>query len=187
MFARLARGFGYAWRGLSHLAGRPNLWKFAALPVILNTLLFIVAGWAYVHFFPDLLHKIMHRPEVWYLWIVYVLVIVLLLVAFALLVLFTFTMVGCALAGPFLDLLSDRVEQQLGRVEAIINSMTPYEREHHESINGSRRKRIARGSGTSVQEINQLLRQYAQMRKMFKSMGKPSFARRLAGMKMPGM
>jgi len=78
-------------------------------------------------------------------------------------------------------------DKELTRVEAIINSMTPYEREHHESINGSRRKRIARGSGTSVQEVNQLLRQYAQMRKMFKSMGKPSFARRMAGMKMPGM
>ena len=39
----------------------------------------------------------------------------------------------------------------------------------------------------SVQEVNQLLRQYAQMRKMFKSMSKPSFAKRLAGMKMPGM
>src|SRR6516165_1919131 len=78
-------------------------------------------------------------------------------------------------------------DRELTRVEAIINSMTPYEREHHEAINGSRRKRIARGSGTSVQEVNQLLRQYAQMRKMFKSMGKPSFARRIAGMKMPGM
>src|SRR5664279_3615410 len=92
--------------------------------------------------------------------------------------------------GPFANMqkAADNVdEKELNRVEAIINSMTPYEREHHESINGSRRKRIARGSGTSVQEINQLLRQYAQMRKMFKSMGKPSFARRLAGMKMPGM
>jgi signal recognition particle subunit SRP54 len=93
--------------------------------------------------------------------------------------------------GPFANMQksgADKVdEKQLARVEAIINSMTPYEREHHESINGSRRKRIARGSGTSVQEINHLLRQYAQMRKMFKSMGKPSFARRLAGMKMPGM
>ncbi len=66
---------------------------------------------------------------------------------------------------------ADKVDdKQINRVEAIINSMTPYEREHHEVINGSRRKRIARGSGTSVQEINQLLRQYAQMRKMFKSM-----------------
>ena len=78
-------------------------------------------------------------------------------------------------------------EKQLSRVEAIINSMTAYEREHHEAINGSRRKRIARGSGTSVPEVNNLLRQYAQMRKMFKSMSKPSFAKRLSGMKMPGM
>jgi signal recognition particle subunit SRP54 len=78
-------------------------------------------------------------------------------------------------------------EKQINRVEAIINSMTSYEREHHEVINGSRRKRIARGSGTSVPEVNNLLRQYVQMRKMFKSMSKPSFARRLGGMKLPGM
>ncbi len=92
--------------------------------------------------------------------------------------------------GPFAQMqgVADKVdEKEINRVEAIINSMTMYEREHHESINGSRRKRIARGSGTSVQEVNQLLRQYAQMRKMFKSMSKPSFAKRLAGMKMPGM
>src|SRR5271169_5243177 len=92
--------------------------------------------------------------------------------------------------GPFANMqkAADKVdEKQINRVEAIINSMTPHEREHHEVINGSRRKRIARGSGTTVQEINQLLRQYAQMRKMFKTMGKPSFARRMAGMKLPGM
>src|SRR5467141_694298 len=92
--------------------------------------------------------------------------------------------------GPFsgLQKAADNVdEKQINRVEAIINSMTMYERNHHEVINGSRRKRIARGSGTSVQEVNNLLRQYAQMKKMFKQMGKPSFARRLAGMKMPGM
>ena len=83
---------------------------------------------------------------------------------------------------------ADKVdEKQINRVEAIINSMTGYERNHHESINGSRRKRIARGSGTSVQEVNNLLRQYAQMKKMFKQMGKPSFARRTAGMKFPGV
>ncbi len=92
--------------------------------------------------------------------------------------------------GPFagLDKAADKVdESQLMRVEAIINSMTAHERNHHEVINGSRRKRIARGSGTSVQEVNQLLRQYAQMKKMFKQMGKASFGRRLAGMKLPGM
>jgi len=92
--------------------------------------------------------------------------------------------------GPFsgLQKAADNVdEKQINRVEAIINSMTMHERNHHEVINGSRRKRIARGSGTSVQEVNNLLRQYAQMKKMFKQMGKPSFARRLAGMKMPGM
>jgi signal recognition particle subunit SRP54 len=92
--------------------------------------------------------------------------------------------------GPFsgLQKAADSVdEKQINRVEAIINSMTTHERNHHEVINGSRRKRIARGSGTTVQEVNNLLRQYAQMKKMFKNMGKPSFARRLAGMKLPGM
>jgi signal recognition particle subunit SRP54 len=92
--------------------------------------------------------------------------------------------------GPFsgLQKAADHVdEKQINRVEAIINSMTAYERAHHEVINGSRRKRIARGSGTTIQEVNNLLRQYAQMKKMFKQMGKASFARRLAGMKLPGM
>jgi signal recognition particle subunit SRP54 len=92
--------------------------------------------------------------------------------------------------GPFsgLQKAADNVdEKQINRVEAIINSMTTHERNHHEIINGSRRKRISRGSGTTVQEVNNLLRQYAQMKKMFKQMGKPSFARRMAGMKLPGM
>jgi signal recognition particle subunit SRP54 len=93
--------------------------------------------------------------------------------------------------GPFANLqhAAGKVdEKELVRVEAIINSMTAYERVHHEAINGSRRKRIARGSGTSVQEVNNLLRQYAQMRKMFKSMSKSAFMnKRLAGMKIPGL
>ncbi len=62
-------------------------------------------------------------------------------------------------------------EKQFSRVESIINSMTDKERKDHEIISGSRRKRIARGSGTTVQDVNNLLRQYAQMRKMFKTMG----------------
>jgi signal recognition particle subunit SRP54 len=62
-------------------------------------------------------------------------------------------------------------EKQFTRVESIINSMTNQERKDHEIISGSRRKRIARGSGTTVQDVNNLLRQYAQMRKMFKTMG----------------
>jgi len=62
-------------------------------------------------------------------------------------------------------------EKQLTRVEVIIGSMTKQERANHELISGSRRKRIARGSGTTIQDVNNLLRQYAQMRKMFKAMG----------------
>jgi len=62
-------------------------------------------------------------------------------------------------------------EKQLVRVEAIINSMTLAERRDHSIINGSRRKRIARGSGTSVEDVNRLLKQFIEMRKMLKTMG----------------
>ncbi len=62
-------------------------------------------------------------------------------------------------------------DKQLDRVEAIINSMTPKERHNHQLISGSRRKRIAKGSGTSVEEINRLLKQFVQMKKMLKAMG----------------
>jgi len=65
----------------------------------------------------------------------------------------------------------DLDEKQLGRVEAIINSMTIRERRNHALINGSRRKRIARGSGTTVEEVNRLLKQFIEMRKMLKMMG----------------
>jgi signal recognition particle subunit SRP54 len=66
------------------------------------------------------------------------------------------------------DQLDDR---QLRHLEAIISSMTPAERRNHKLINGSRRKRIARGSGRSVEEINRLLRQFSEMRRMLKTMG----------------
>jgi len=63
-------------------------------------------------------------------------------------------------------------ERELKRTEAIINSMTEYERTHYKVINGSRRKRIAMGSGTSVFEVNRLLNNFAQMKKLMKKMGK---------------
>ncbi len=62
-------------------------------------------------------------------------------------------------------------EKQMSRVEAIIGSMTPEERRKQHIINGSRRKRIAKGSGTSVEEVNRLLKQFVQMQKMLKSLG----------------
>jgi signal recognition particle subunit SRP54 len=62
-------------------------------------------------------------------------------------------------------------DRQLLRVEAIINSMTPKERHNHQLINGSRRKRIAKGSGVTVEEVNRLLKQFVQMKKMLKAMG----------------
>ena len=62
-------------------------------------------------------------------------------------------------------------DKQIARIEAMINSMTPHERRRSDLINGSRRKRIARGSGTTVEEVNRLLKQFVQMRKMLKMMG----------------
>src|SRR6202789_1676732 len=78
-------------------------------------------------------------------------------------------------------------EKQFVRLEAIINSMTPHERRNHEIISGSRRKRIAAGSGTSVQDVNMLLRQYAQMSKMFKQMGKGGLAKQMMRGGMSGL
>ncbi len=63
-------------------------------------------------------------------------------------------------------------EEELKRVEAIINSMTPGERQDHRVLNGSRRARIARGSGTKVQDVNRLIKNYMGFRKMMKRMGK---------------
>ncbi len=63
-------------------------------------------------------------------------------------------------------------EKELIRIESIINSMTPQERRHHNIINGSRRKRIAKGSGNSVQDVNRLMKNYAQVLKMLKKINK---------------
>src|ERR1700722_17807747 len=78
-------------------------------------------------------------------------------------------------------------EKQFVRLEAIINSMTPRERRNHEIISGARRKRIAAGSGTSVQDVNQLLRQYAQMAKMFKQVGRGGLAKSMMRGGLSGM
>ena len=83
---------------------------------------------------------------------------------------------GSKLAGAQLD------EKQMARTEAIIKSMTPEERRRPTIIGGSRRKRIANGSGTKVQDVNRLLTQFEQMKKMMKSMTKRG---RAGMMKMP--
>jgi signal recognition particle subunit SRP54 len=90
--------------------------------------------------------------------------------------------------GMLKDLKDVKVEEkELTRVVAIIDSMTPQERRNHLIINGSRRRRIARGSGTSVQEINQLLKQYAQARKMMKSISGGMMGKKLGKFKLPFM
>ncbi|HEY6987327.1 MAG TPA: signal recognition particle protein [Bryobacteraceae bacterium] len=92
--------------------------------------------------------------------------------------------------GPLKDLKDTKIdESEVGRVVAIIDSMTPKERRNHMIINGSRRRRIAKGSGTSVQDVNNLLKQYAQARKMMKSFtGQAGFlGKKLAKMKLPGL
>jgi signal recognition particle subunit SRP54 len=67
---------------------------------------------------------------------------------------------------------ADMDDRELDRIEAIILSMTPAERANPEAIDGSRRKRIARGSGTTVQAVNQLVKQFGQMRKMMAAISK---------------
>ena len=81
-----------------------------------------------------------------------------------------------------------QIDEQLPRIEAIIRSMTMQERNNPHLINGSRRSRIARGSGTSVQEVNKLVKQFDDVRKMVKMMsaGKPGGRMRLpGGLKVP--
>ena len=77
---------------------------------------------------------------------------------------------GLGQAGKLKDVQVD--ERRIDRVEAIISSMTLSERARPDIINGSRRRRIAQGSGTTVQEVNQLLAQFKQMQKLMKRMGK---------------
>jgi signal recognition particle subunit SRP54 len=76
-------------------------------------------------------------------------------------------------------------EKEITHVVAIIDSMTPKERANHMLVNGSRRRRIAKGSGTTVQEVNQLLKQYAQARKMMKSFSGGLFGKKMGKMKLP--
>jgi signal recognition particle subunit SRP54 len=75
------------------------------------------------------------------------------------------------MGGAFQNIPKEEVDDEsLVRVEAILNSMTARERSNPDILNGSRRKRIARGSGTTVQEVNQLMKQYDQMRRMMRGM-----------------
>jgi signal recognition particle subunit SRP54 len=76
-------------------------------------------------------------------------------------------------------------EKEITHIVAIIDSMTPRERANHMIVNGSRRRRIAKGSGTSVQEVNQLLKQYSQARKMMKSFSGGFLGKKLGKMKLP--
>jgi signal recognition particle subunit SRP54 len=89
--------------------------------------------------------------------------------------------------GPIKNLKDMKVdENEITRVVAIVDSMTPRERANHMIINGARRRRIAKGSGTTVQEVNSLLKQYAQARKMMKSLSGGGFlGKRLAKLKLP--
>jgi signal recognition particle subunit SRP54 len=78
-------------------------------------------------------------------------------------------------------------EKQMGRVEAIINSMTPDERRNDKIINGSRRKRIAKGSGTSVEDVNRLLKQFLEMKKVLQMIGQGTLPKMPKGVgKLPG-
>jgi signal recognition particle subunit SRP54 len=89
--------------------------------------------------------------------------------------------------GPTRGISNLRVdEKELIHIEAIINSMTPQERRYHHILNGSRRKRISRGSGRPVQEINRLLKQYVETRKMMKNLNRGIVPRMMKGFRFPG-
>jgi signal recognition particle subunit SRP54 len=75
------------------------------------------------------------------------------------------------MSGPRMQVDEQEAELQLKRTEAIINSMTPRERRHPDVLNGSRKRRIAAGAGTTVYEVNQLVRQFKDMQKMMKQLG----------------
>jgi len=81
--------------------------------------------------------------------------------------------------------MDDLAEEELKYTEAIIYSMTTYERRNPKIINGSRRRRIALGSGTSVQEVNALLREFEKMKKMMKQMMKGGKRKAMRGMRQP--
>jgi signal recognition particle subunit SRP54 len=88
--------------------------------------------------------------------------------------------------GPMKQLKDVKVdEKEISRVVAIIDSMTGKERSNHMIINGTRRRRIARGSGTSVQDVNNLLKQYTEMRKMMKSLSGGFMGKKMGKMKLP--
>jgi signal recognition particle subunit SRP54 len=77
-------------------------------------------------------------------------------------------MLPVGMAGRASNVDTQQAERQLVRTEAILRSMTPLERRKPDVLNASRKRRVAAGSGTTVQEVNQILRQYQQMRRMFK-------------------
>lgn len=78
-------------------------------------------------------------------------------------------------------------DKQIGHVEAIIKSMTKLEREQTEIINASRRRRIAKGAGRTVQEVNRLIKQFDEMKKMMKQMSGMMKGKKKGGMKFPFM
>jgi signal recognition particle subunit SRP54 len=90
--------------------------------------------------------------------------------------------------GPLKEMqqMGDADEKRLTRVEAMINSMTLDERRNPGLLNGSRKKRIAKGSGTSVQDVNQLLKQYLQMKRMMKGVKQGFMKKAFAGKGFPG-
>ncbi|MET3575266.1 signal recognition particle protein [Bhargavaea ullalensis] len=91
-------------------------------------------------------------------------------------------------AGKIKGLENAKVDEgQMGRVEAVIKSMTTAEKTNPEIINSSRKKRIARGSGTSIQEVNRLLKQFEEMKKMMKQMSNMQQGKGRKKMKLPGL
>jgi CysZ protein len=111
---KLFTGFRFAFRGIGFLGGNRDLWGTAILPVLINAVVFVGGLITYIVFFPDILHWLVDYPQAWWQWIVYVLAILLLVAVAALVIVFGFTLIGCVIAAPFLDTLSEKVERKEG-------------------------------------------------------------------------
>ena len=104
------RGFLYPFKGAKFLVGHAKLWPLSVMPFLLTIVLYITGASAFAHYFPQILNSLLKPSGTWYGMILYYGLALILIIAFTLFVLITFTAVGCILASPFLESISEKVE-----------------------------------------------------------------------------
>ena len=116
--SRFRKGVSYPFGALRIFREHTALLKYAFIPFLINTIVYVLFIFLTIHYFSDILHVFISRPDVWYMWILYYLVAILMVIVLFLLVFFSFTVVGSLIAGPFNDILSEKVEEMAkGKVE----------------------------------------------------------------------